>query len=102
MYSVRLSPFCPLLWSMARTDGLLRISREEGLRGHYKGTTLALIGISNGAIQFVTYERMKRWARDRKHRKRGQALGGEGDTLALVRSDCLLSSCLVNECTVEL
>jgi solute carrier family 25 folate transporter 32 len=58
---------------LCRTDGMIRISKEEGLRGLYKGTTLALFGISNGAIQFMTYEHLKRWGKDRKRRLRGDS-----------------------------
>ena len=66
------------------TDGLYQIGKYEGLPGLYKGTILALIGVSNGAIQFMTYEELKRWGKDRKRRKRGQALVGERDTTDLV------------------
>ncbi|MBW0504228.1 hypothetical protein O181_043943 [Austropuccinia psidii MF-1] len=45
-------------------DGLSRISKEEGIRGLWKGTILALIGVSNGAIQFMTYEELKRWRQE--------------------------------------
>ncbi|EFP82557.1 hypothetical protein PGT21_016690 [Puccinia graminis f. sp. tritici] len=45
-------------------DGLVRISKEEGLGGLWKGSVLALIGVSNGAIQFMTYEELKRWRQD--------------------------------------
>lgn len=42
-------------------DGLRQIWRYEGIRGMYKGAGLALFGVSNGAIQFVCYEELKRW-----------------------------------------
>lgn len=42
------------------------IYRYEGMRGLYKGTLLALVGVSNGALQFMGYEEMKRWAFRRK------------------------------------
>lgn len=68
-------------------DGLYRIARYEGLPGLYKGTVLALVGISNGAIQFMTYEHLKRWAKDRKRRLRGDtSVTGETDPESLVGS----------------
>lgn len=54
------------------SDGLSSIRRTEGFRGLYRGTTLALFGVSNGAIQFMGYEEMKRWAFDRKRRRFAQ------------------------------
>jgi solute carrier family 25 folate transporter 32 len=42
-------------------QGLRYIWRHEGLPGLYKGAGLALVGVSNGAIQFVCYEKLKRW-----------------------------------------
>lgn len=42
-------------------QGLRHIWRYEGWRGLYKGAGLALVGVSNGAIQFVCYEELKRW-----------------------------------------
>ncbi|GAA6046871.1 hypothetical protein JCM3770_005685 [Rhodotorula araucariae] len=51
------------------THGLTTLAREEGLRGLSKGLTLAIIGVSNGAIQFMTYEEMKkRRVELRRHR----------------------------------
>lgn len=47
-------------------DGLSSVFRQEGLRGLYRGTTLALFGVTNGAIQFMGYEEMKKWGFDRK------------------------------------
>ncbi|GJN89704.1 hypothetical protein Rhopal_002691-T1 [Rhodotorula paludigena] len=40
--------------------GLFTLARQEGIRGMSKGLTLAIIGVSNGAIQFMTYEEMKK------------------------------------------
>lgn len=66
--------------------GLWSIATTEGVQGLWKGTTLALIGISNGAIQFMTYERFKRWGKDRKRRLRGETQHtGEVDHEQLVR-----------------
>jgi len=51
--------------------GISSIFRNEGFYGLYRGTTLALFGVSNGAIQFMGYEELKKWAFERK-RRRGQ------------------------------
>ncbi|PCH41551.1 mitochondrial carrier [Wolfiporia cocos MD-104 SS10] len=53
--------------------GLSSIYREEGTAGLYRGTTLALFGVSNGAIQFMAYEEMKRWGFERKRRQFAKA-----------------------------
>ena len=46
-------------------DAVRRIWREEGVRGFYKGMTASYVGVSEGAIHFVLYEKLKgRW-RDR-------------------------------------
>ncbi|KAF9510762.1 hypothetical protein BS47DRAFT_1373272 [Hydnum rufescens UP504] len=50
-------------------DGLRSIARTEGLRGLYRGTWLALFGVSSGAIQFMAYEQMKNFAFARKKRR---------------------------------
>lgn len=47
-------------------DGLIKLAREEGVRGLSKGMVLALFGVSNGAIQFMTYEELKRWRIDQR------------------------------------
>ncbi|KAJ6627340.1 mitochondrial carrier domain-containing protein [Mycena sp. CBHHK59/15] len=49
--------------------GFSSIVREEGVLGLFRGTSLALFGVSNGAIQFVAYERMKRWGFDVKKKQ---------------------------------
>ncbi|KIO18206.1 glycosyltransferase family 39 protein [Tulasnella calospora MUT 4182] len=50
-------------------DGLWSVAKREGIRGLYKGTTLALFGVSNGALQFMAYEEMKKWGFARQKRK---------------------------------
>ncbi|KAK4690070.1 hypothetical protein P7C73_g39, partial [Tremellales sp. Uapishka_1] len=49
-------------------DGLTSIYKTEGLRGLYKGSLLALVGVSNGSIQFAAYEEIKRRRTDIKKR----------------------------------
>ncbi|TFY82922.1 hypothetical protein EWM64_g1086 [Hericium alpestre] len=49
--------------------GLTSIHKHEGIKGLYRGTTLALFGVSNGALQFMAYEEMKRWGFERKKRQ---------------------------------
>lgn len=60
-------------------DGLYKIARTEGVRGLWNGTVLALVGVSNGAIQFMTYEELKKWRKEVKKRK--IAAGKAGDDL---------------------
>ncbi|KAM0788934.1 hypothetical protein ACM66B_003009 [Microbotryomycetes sp. NB124-2] len=52
-------------------DGLWQITKTEGIRGHSKGLLLAIIGVSNGAIQFMTYEELKKWRQADKRRRLG-------------------------------
>ena len=51
------------------TGGFRAIFHDEGWRGLYRGTSLALFGVSNGALQFMGYEKMKGWAFERKRRR---------------------------------
>ncbi|KAL7281985.1 hypothetical protein ACG7TL_003452 [Trametes sanguinea] len=53
--------------------GLSSVYRQEGISGLYRGTTLALFGVSNGAIQFMVYEELKRWGFERKKRQFAKA-----------------------------
>ena len=68
LFSSHLNPNAP--------GGFRTIYRDEGWRGLYRGTTLALVGVSYGALQFMTYEKMKSWAFERK-RRRSAKLGRE-------------------------
>ncbi|KAG1846507.1 mitochondrial carrier domain-containing protein [Suillus tomentosus] len=68
-------------------DGISSIWRQEGFSGLWKGTSLALVGVSNGAVQFMAYEEMKRWGFERKRKqfaKAGKVMGPEDDKLSNV------------------
>lgn len=69
---------------ISRLDGLSTLAREEGFRGMSKGMTLALIGVSNGAIQFMTYEELKK-RRVELRRKRIGAGASDEEIKRLVR-----------------
>lgn len=65
-------------------DGLRRVWNSEGIRGLYRGTSLALFGVSNGSLQFMTYEMMKNWGYARKKKQmeaKGEAWSSEIDKL---------------------
>lgn len=51
------------------SDGLSSIVKTEGVPGLFKGTSLALFGVTNGAIQFMAYEKMKQWGFERKRKQ---------------------------------
>ncbi|EGO01458.1 hypothetical protein SERLA73DRAFT_176733 [Serpula lacrymans var. lacrymans S7.3] len=66
-------------------DGLSSILRTEGMSGLWRGTSLALVGVSNGAAQFMAYEEMKRWGFEQKAKrfaKAGRTMTPEDDKLS--------------------
>lgn len=40
-------------------DAAVRIFREEGIRGYFRGLSASYWGVTEGALQFVVYERLK-------------------------------------------
>jgi solute carrier family 25 folate transporter 32 len=68
---------------------LSTIYTREGIRGLYKGSLLALVGVSNGSIQFATYEAIKRQRADIKRRlyeKQGREWKIEDEKLVSLRA----------------
>ena len=58
------------------------------MRGLYRGTLLALVGVSNGALQFMAYERIKALAFKQKRRSfegAGRPWTTEDDKLVGIR-----------------
>ncbi|KAF8131186.1 mitochondrial carrier domain-containing protein [Boletus edulis] len=65
--------------------GFSSIYSTEGIRGLWKGTSLALFGVSNGAVQFMAYEELKQWGFERKRRqfaRAGKTMTPEDDKLS--------------------
>ena len=78
------------VWSLAISvlilivDGLSKIVRQDGPLGLFRGTSLALVGVSSGSIQFMVYEKMKSWGFERKRRqyaRAGKVYDAEADKL---------------------
>ncbi|ERL94312.1 hypothetical protein D910_11593 [Dendroctonus ponderosae] len=57
----------PSIWYNGMTDALVKIYRQEGMRGLYRGFVPGMFGVVHGAIQFMTYEEMKAFYN--RHRK---------------------------------
>ncbi|KAJ3808063.1 mitochondrial carrier domain-containing protein [Lentinula lateritia] len=49
--------------------GFKNIVKIDGVQGLFRGTSLALVGVSNGALQFMAYEKMKKWGFDMKRQQ---------------------------------
>ncbi|KAI9595641.1 mitochondrial carrier domain-containing protein [Syncephalis fuscata] len=50
-------------------DCVVQVVRNEGIRGLYRGLSASYLGVTEGAIQWVLYERCKKFVRDRHARK---------------------------------
>jgi hypothetical protein len=91
---------CPLSLRIERlsadsSDGLRTIYRAEGTRGLYKGSLLALVGVSNGSIQFATYEAIKRRRTDIKRKlfaSQGKEWKVEDEKLVSAHGPCPLTT----------
>ncbi|KAG6375022.1 mitochondrial carrier domain-containing protein [Boletus reticuloceps] len=73
--------------------GLSSIYSTEGIRGLWKGTSLALFGVSNGAVQFMAYEELKQWGFERKRRqfaRAGKTMTPEDDKLVRINYSYVL------------
>jgi len=61
-------------------DAISRIYREEGVKGFWKGLSASYWGCSEGCIQFVVYEKLKKQLLIRNNEKRrAQGLKESGD-----------------------
>lgn len=88
-------PATHVLSAISVTDGFSSIYSTEGIRGLWKGTSLALVGVSSGAVQFMSYEEMKRWGFEQKRRqfaRAGKPMTPEDDKLVRMTSTDVLSS----------
>lgn len=57
----------PSMWT-----GAIRLLREEGPLGFYRGLGVGLLGVSHGAVQFAVYEPAKRMYLARRGRRTGK------------------------------
>lgn len=76
--------------ALTPAGSLKRIYGAEGWRGLYRGSLLALVGVSNGSIQFAAYEDLKRRrieAKRRKFAERGLEWKAEDEKLVSTASE---------------
>lgn len=75
---------------IASIDGFKNIVKVDGVQGLFRGTSLALVGVSNGALQFMAYEKMKKWGFDMKRQqslREGRDWNPQVDKLVRCRLD---------------
>ena len=81
--------FDSFTYSSPIIDGLKKLAAQEGFRGLSKGMVLALFGVSNGAIQFMTYEELKKWRMEsRRERLGGRITEAEAKKLVSSSARC--------------
>ncbi|KAJ6121839.1 hypothetical protein N7512_004304 [Penicillium capsulatum] len=73
-------------------SGVRQIYQTDGFRGFYRGLVPALFGVSQGAFQFMAYEKLKVF-RSRSMRE-GSATGGVGEARKLRNVDFIVLSSL--------
>ncbi|KAI5479808.1 mitochondrial FAD carrier protein [Pseudohyphozyma bogoriensis] len=73
-------------------DGLVKLATREGVPGLTKGMALALFGVSNGAIQFMSYEELKRWRVEVRRRGKGGIEMSEVELKSLSNIEYILMS----------
>jgi len=56
-------------------DGILKIYKNEGVKGLYRGFLPGIFGVSHGAVQFMMYEQMKIYYNHQRHLKPASKLG---------------------------
>jgi solute carrier family 25 protein 33/36 len=67
-------------------DACRRIMAEEGVAGFYKGLTASFWGVSEGAIHFLFYERLKAFLQRQRQAKLGaESAGSDADKLPAVQ-----------------
>jgi len=67
-------------------DACRRILAEEGIAGFYKGLTASFWGVSEGAIHFLVYERLKKFLQQRQRAKLDEGVDQhEADKLPAVQ-----------------
>jgi solute carrier family 25 protein 33/36 len=59
-------------------DCALRILKQEGVKGLYKGMSASYLGVAEGTIQWVIYENLKkRWAHSPAQMENKATIGGK-------------------------
>lgn len=67
-------------WYGGSWDTIKQIAREEGVRGFYKGLSASYLGVTEGTIQWVLYERLKKMS------QKSSGQGGAAEWMGLLGS----------------
>jgi solute carrier family 25 folate transporter 32 len=74
----------PSMWA-----GAVRLLRDEGVAGFYRGLGVGLLGVSHGAVQFAVYEPAKRMYLARRGR-RAAARGRPGEAAGPIANEATI------------